>query len=106
MKKSRFIGFLFIPMLTSCEVRWGGNSYNVPWWMIAIPVAVFCAIALLLGAKRIVSKNYFCPKCDRSFHPKHWNIVSIHVNRSRLLRCPYCKRVRLFDLSRNTEENK
>ena len=106
MKKMRFVGFLLLlPMLTSCEVRWGGTSYDIPWWMIALPVTVFCVIAFVLGAKWIASKTYFCPDCNRSFHPKRWNIVSIHINRSRLLRCPYCKRAGFYDISRNTEED-
>ena len=91
--------------LTSCEVNWFDQQYDVPWWVIAVPVVVFSAIVWFAAGKHIASKKYFCPKCNKSFYPKWWHAaISIHMNDDRVFRCPHCGRKGFCPLSRDTED--
>ncbi len=79
-------------VLVSCEVHWGGKSADVPWWMIAIPVAVFLIIVLYLVGKSLSSKLHICPRCQKSFYPKWWQVAfTVYKNGEGVLRCPHCK---------------
>ena len=91
--------------LTSCKVNWFDQQYDVPWWVIAVPVVVFSAIVWFAAGKHIASKKYVCPKCNKSFYPKWWHAaISIHMNDDRVFRCPHCGRKGFCPLSRDTED--
>lgn len=38
--------------LTSCKVNWFDQQYDVQWWVIAIPVIIFFAIAWIAAGRR------------------------------------------------------
>ncbi len=77
--------------LTACEVHWFDKSYDVPWYVIAIPVALFSVVAFWIGGTIISKKTYMCPSCRHRFHPPFWvAMVSIHVNSDRYFKCPRC----------------
>lgn len=80
-------------LLTSCRVNWFNQQYDVPWWAITVPVAVFGFLVWIILGKQIAKKQYVCPKCNQKFHPT-WQTaaLSIHVNSNRVLRCPRCNR--------------
>ncbi|MDD6981684.1 MAG: hypothetical protein PUJ21_08115 [Clostridia bacterium] len=92
MRKMLCLAVLLCPMmLCSCEVHFGSAHHIVPWWMIAIPVAVFVIAVWLIAGICIAKKTYACPSCGKSFQPKWWKaMLSIHVNEDRLFRCPHC----------------
>lgn len=77
--------------LTACEVHWFDKSYDVPWYVIAIPVAVFSIVVFFIGGKIISAKTYVCPECRHKFHPSFWvSMVSLHINSDRYFKCPRC----------------
>lgn len=77
--------------LSSCTVNWFDKQYDVPWWVIAIPVAVICLILVLVARWSFASKTYVCPQCNRTFSPKWWVITfTIHINSDRVFKCPHC----------------
>ena len=49
--------------LTSCRVNWFGESYDVPWYVVAIPTLIICGIAFFIAGMSIAKKLYVCPKC-------------------------------------------
>lgn len=68
MKKLAFI-FVTVALtfsLSSCKVNWFDQQYDVPWWAIAIPVVIFSAIVFFFAGKHIASKEYVCPKCNKT----------------------------------------
>ena len=65
MKKAFVLPILLCGMsvlLASCQVNWFGEHYEVSWWVIAIPVAVFSLVVFVWAGKYIASKKYICPK--------------------------------------------
>lgn len=87
--------------LSSCQVNWFGKHYDVPWWVIAVPVTVFSLIILITVGKHIASKKYVCPECNKSFRPKLTDaILSVHVGDDRLFKCPYCGKRSFCHVSR------
>ena len=91
--------------LTSCKVNWFDKQYDVPWYCIAIPVAIFTCIMFFAAGKYIASKKYVCPKCHMSFHPKLFAAMfSIHLNDDRVFKCPCCGRKGFCPPSREREE--
>lgn len=107
MKKAAIVWLIFVlPLsLSSCKVNWFDQQYDVPWWVIAVPVVIFSAIVFFVAGKHITSKEYVCPKCNKTFHPKWWQAaISIHVNDDRVFRCPHCGRKGFCPLSRETED--
>lgn len=93
MKKLCLALLLCPMMLCSCEVHFGSARFDVPWWVIAIPVTIFAVAVFLIAGSYIAKKTYSCPSCGQSFHPKWWKaMLSIHVNEDRLFRCPYCRK--------------
>ena len=77
--------------LTSCRVHFFAKNYDVPWPVVAVPVAVFTIAAMLIAGKVISSKEYVCPRCGKSFRPGFFPAcVSIHIGDARLFRCPHC----------------
>ncbi|MBQ9121145.1 MAG: hypothetical protein IJY12_02140 [Clostridia bacterium] len=82
---------LFPLCLTSCRVRWFGQMLEAPWWIVALPVLLFSAVALYLAGRAVAHTRFVCPHCYKTFHPKPWAAVfSFHVNEAHVLRCPHC----------------
>lgn len=79
--------------LTSCDVHFGSVHYDVPWWVIALPISLIFLVIWRIGGKGISSHKYVCPKCLESFYPEWWAAgVSLHINDDRYFKCPYCKK--------------
>ena len=92
-------------LLTSCKVNWFDKQYDVPWWVIAIPVTIWSLAWLIGGSFYIASKKYVCPSCARAFSPKWYQAMfSIHINDDRIFRCPYCGKRSFCRLSREPKE--
>ena len=93
MKKYVCLTLILTAMLslTSCEVHWFDQSYDVAWYVIAIPVALFSIVMFWIGGTSISRKKYVCPHCRHKFHPSFWvAMVSLHVNSDRYFKCPQC----------------
>lgn len=92
-------------LLTSCQVNWFDQKYDVPWWVIAVPVTIFSVLVWIVAGKHIASKKYVCPKCNKTFYPKWWKAaLSIHMNDDRVFKCPHCGRKGFCPLSRESED--
>lgn len=75
--------------LTSCTVNWFGGTREVPWYYVAIPVAVI----FIAGYFILMSKTYVCPDCGAEFKAKPYQLyVTVHCGRKRLAKCPKCGR--------------
>ncbi len=75
--------------LTGCTVNWFDKHYDVPWYIITVPVVLIIAIIHIY----IVTRKYECPKCGTVFRPKWYDITTwLHANDERVCRCPKCKR--------------
>ncbi len=75
--------------LSGCTVNWFDKQYDVPWFVIAIPVAIIFLIAHM----KIMSKTYICPECGASIKPKWYQIsVYFHFMDKRIVKCPNCKK--------------
>ena len=73
--------------LCSCKVNLINTTADVPWYYVAIPVAVI----FVLGYFILMSKTYICPRCDKEFKAKPYQLyVTVHMNRKRLAKCPHC----------------
>ena len=89
MKK--FFSIIFLVVLLStfsgCRVNWFDKHYDVPWYIIAIPVAIIFIIAHFY----IMSATYVCPKCGTQLKPKWYQISAyFHFMGKRLIKCPKC----------------
>lgn len=92
MKKGYFLTILSAAMLTmtGCTVNWFDRQYDVPWYYIAIPVAVIFVVAHIC----IMSQTYICPNCKTEFKPRWYHFFTyVHVNRERIAKCPHCQRI-------------
>ena len=79
--------FILTLFLTSCKVNWFGETFDAPWYFIAIPVAIIFVIGYLV----IMSKTFICPKCNTEFKPKwHHLHATLHYMDKRVGRCPIC----------------
>lgn len=91
-------------LLTSCQVNWFGEHYEVSWWVIAIPVTLFSFIVFVWAGKHIASQKYICSKCNGAFYPKWWKAaISLHANEDRVFKCPHCESKGFCRISRKTE---
>lgn len=96
MKKLKTLASSFALLtLTSCDVHFGSRHYDVPWYIIAVPVAVWTILIFLavwiIGGKSFASHKYVCQECGEKFYPKWWIAgVSVHENNDLLYRCPHC----------------
>ena len=78
-----------VPLLTSCKVNWFNDQYDVPWYYVAVPVA----IVFVLAHFSIMSGTYICPKCGTEIRLKWYQIYAyVHMNGGRLVICPNCGR--------------
>ena len=83
------ISLIVVLSLTSCTVNWFGGTREVPWYYVAIPVAVI----FILGYFILMSKTYVCPDCGAEFKAKPYQLyVTVHCGRKRLAKCPKCGR--------------
>ena len=91
MKKTILYSFLLTStlFLTSCKVNWFGGTVDVPWYYVAIPVALIFTVGYII----LMTNTYVCPHCNTEFKAKPYQLyVTIHLNRKRLAKCPNCKR--------------
>ena len=73
--------------LTSCTVNWFTTTVEVPWYVIAIPVALIFIIAYFI----LMSHTYICPHCGTEFKAKPYQLyVTLHFCGKRLAKCPNC----------------
>ena len=80
--------------LTSCKVNWFGESFDAPWYVIAIPVAII-AIA---GYFILMNTTFICPDCNTEFKPKWYQLsVTVHFGNKRLVKCPKCGKKGFFE---------
>ena len=91
--------------VTSCQAHWFDEQFTVPWWMIVIPSVCIVAIAWFAAARHIMSQKYICSECGKSFYPKLRDAAfSVHMNDSRVLKCPHCGKKGFCPLSRETKD--
>ena len=82
---------LLVLCLTSCEVHFGVQKYEVEWYVVTIPVVLIIAATLVISGTTLSKNTYVCPKCGHKFHPKWWQAaLSLHVNSNRMFKCPKC----------------
>ena len=80
-------------LLTSCQVNWFGQTFQVKWWVILIPVLIYTAVIFVIAGKLIASHEYICPECNKKFRPKWWKcVLTFHLNDDLVLKCPHCGR--------------
>lgn len=82
--------FIFLILtLSGCTVNWFDRQYDVPWFVIAIPVAIIFIIAHI----HIMSGTYACPNCSAVFKLKWYQISAyLHLGSKRYIKCPNCKK--------------
>lgn len=74
-------------VLCSCRVNWFGSTVDVPWYAIAIPVAMIAVVGYII----LMNTTFVCPHCGAEFKPKWYQLsVCVHINRARLAKCPRC----------------
>ena len=103
-KKLFWLGSLLGGMLlfTSCKVNWFGASYDVPWWVIAIPVAVI----LIASHVYLVTRSYRCSSCGEVFRPKWYDCTAwFHMGNKRMGKCPKCGQVGFCRKVKDGEED-
>ena len=90
--KKVFILFIVLTMvlsLTSCTINWFGGTREVPWYFVAIPVAIIAIVGYFI----LMSKTYICPDCETEFKAKPYQLyVTIHMGGKRIAKCPVCGR--------------
>lgn len=88
-------------MFSSCDVHFGNIHYDVPWWVIAIPVAVILLSVYIIGGIILSKNEYVCPNCNKTFSPKWYKAAyTIHLNNDRVFKCPHCKKRGLCKLKK------
>ena len=109
MMKKRIGIFIFVLCfitlsLTSCKVNWLDRTYDVPWWVVAVPSVLIVGISLWLAGKHISSQEYVCPECGKKFYPT-WRqaAFSVHMNNDRVMKCLHCGKKGFCPLSRDKE---
>ena len=92
MKKLLLLLILLLTVtlsLASCTVNWFTKTVEVPWYFVAIPVALI----FVLGYAIIMSKTFVCPHCKTEFKAKPYQLyTTIHMNGKRIAKCPNCNR--------------
>lgn len=74
-------------LLTSCKVNWFGDSYDVEWYWIAIPLVAILVVSYVILMRIVL----VCPSCGEKFRPKWYQLsVCMHMGRRRLAKCPHC----------------
>ena len=91
MKKLIFLLAIFVCAITpcSCTVNWFGETYDAPWYVIAIPIAIIAVVGYFI----LMNTVFVCPDCNTEFKPKWYQLsVCVHMGRKRLAKCPKCGR--------------
>ena len=91
MKKLLLLIFTLLSTfsLSSCKVNWFGETYDAPWYVIAIPVAIIAVAGYFI----LMNTTFVCPDCNTEFKPKWYQLsVCVHMGRKRLAKCPKCHR--------------
>ena len=87
-----------IPLaLTSCTlpVNWLGETYDVAWYVVILPVLAILIAAHIL----LLSRTYVCPKCKNRFKVKWYQIsVWVHFCGRRVAKCPFCQQTSYCDV--------
>ena len=85
-----FFALLIVVLsLTSCTVNWFGDTRDVPWYTVAVPVAVIFVLSYFI----LMSKTYVCPRCATEFKAKPYQLyVTVHMCGKRMAKCPVCGR--------------
>lgn len=89
MRKTKFLITLVIctMLLSGCKVNWFGESYDVPWYAVALPIAVIFIIAHI----HIMSGLYICPNCGAEIKCKWYHFhMYMHLGGKRFAKCPNC----------------
>ena len=91
MKKAFLIFVISIMALalSSCTVNWFGDTMDVPWYYVAIPVFLIAVFGYII----LMSKTYICPHCKTEFKAKPYQLyVTVHMGGKRIAKCPQCGR--------------
>ena len=91
MKKISLLANLYILtlLLSGCRVNWFDRSYDVPWYVVAVPAAII----LILAHIHIMSGTYICPSCGTEIKPKWYHLFTyVHNGDERVAKCPKCGR--------------
>ena len=91
MKKAFLIFVISITALalSSCTVNWFGDTMDVPWYYVAIPVFLIAVFGYII----LMSKTYICPHCKTEFKAKPYQLyVTVHMGGKRIAKCPQCGR--------------
>ena len=91
MKKTGLILLLSVLIfpLSSCKVNWFSETVDVPWYYVAIPVALIFVIGYFI----LMANTYVCPQCQTEFKAKPYHLfVTVHFCGKRLAKCPHCHR--------------
>lgn len=91
--KKRILSIVFLLVmslsLTACEVHWGSSSYDVHWWVIAIPVV----LVFMIVHCAIIHIKYECPNCRKTFRLKWytaWLYAGVGITHKKVMKCPHC----------------
>ena len=83
--------------LSSCKVNWFGDTLDVPWYYVAIPVLLIAVFGYVI----LMSKTYICPHCQTEFKAKPYQLyVTVHMGRKRIAKCPKCGRKGFCEVKR------
>ena len=75
--------------LCSCQVNWFTTTVEVPWYVVAVPVALIFVAGYLI----LMNTTFVCPKCGTEFKPKWYQLsVCVHYMGERIAKCPCCGR--------------
>ena len=92
MKKTTLCSIMIASMLllAGCRVRWFDQTFDMPWYVIAVPIVLIIIIAHIY----ILSGTYICPKCSTEIKPRWYHLFTyIHYDDERVARCPKCNRL-------------
>jgi len=83
--------------LTSCKVNRFTTTVDVPWYFIAIPVALIFVVSYFI----LMNITFVCPECKTEFKPKWYQLsVCFHFMGKRYAKCPKCGSKGFFERKR------
>lgn len=89
MKKILFIilTILLVLPLVACEINWFGDTVEVEWYYIIVPIIIICIVGYII----MMRSYYECAHCGAIFRPKWYHFfVALHFCKKRLVKCPHC----------------
>ena len=89
MKKILFFLTMLLTALalSSCQVNWFGETKEVHFLVVLIPIVIVCVLGYFL----IMRATYVCPHCGTEFRPRWYQLSFLfHMGRRRLGKCPVC----------------